>query len=43
MSKEVQLHMWTSFLERVIRLSGGTRDQALRIETRRLEEIPIDD
>ena len=25
MSKEVQLHMWTSFLERVIRLSGGTR------------------
>jgi hypothetical protein len=43
MSKEVQLHMWTSFLERVIRLSGGTRDQALRIETRRLEEIPIAD
>jgi hypothetical protein len=43
MSKEVQLHMWTSFLERVIHLSGGTRDQALRIETRRLEEVPIAD
>jgi Domain of unknown function (DUF1990) len=43
MSKEVQLHMWTSFLERVIRLSGGTRDQALRIETRRLEKAAIAD
>ena len=43
MSKEVQLHMWTSFLELVIRLSGGTRDQALRIHTRRLEEVPIAD
>jgi hypothetical protein len=40
MSKEVQLHMWTSFLERVIRLSGGSRDGGLRIETRRLEEVP---
>jgi hypothetical protein len=43
MSKEVQLHMWTSFLERVIRLAGGTREGALRIETRRLEEVPIAD
>jgi hypothetical protein len=41
MSKEVQLHMWTSFLERVIRLSGGTRAGGLRIETRRVEEAPI--
>jgi hypothetical protein len=40
MSKEIQLHMWTSFLERVIRLSGGTRDGGLRIETRRVEEVP---
>jgi Domain of unknown function (DUF1990) len=38
MSKEIQVHMWVSFLERVIRLSGGTRDGALRIDTRRLEE-----
>ncbi|HEY6777261.1 MAG TPA: DUF1990 family protein [Thermoleophilaceae bacterium] len=43
MSKEVQLHMWTSFLERVIRLSGGTRDGGLRIDTRRLEEVPLAD
>jgi Domain of unknown function (DUF1990) len=41
MSKEIQLHMWTSFLERVIRLSGGTRAGALRIDTRRLEEVPV--
>ena len=41
MSKEVQLHMWTSFLERVIRLSGGTRARGLRIETLRVEEVPI--
>jgi hypothetical protein len=43
MSKEVQLHMWTSFLERVIRLSGGTRARGLRIDTRRLEEVPFAD
>ncbi len=37
-SKEVQFHMWTSFLERVIRLSGGRRDGGLRIHTRRADE-----
>jgi uncharacterized protein (UPF0548 family) len=42
MSKEIQLHMWTSFLERVIGLSGGTRDGPLRIETRRVEDLPLD-
>jgi hypothetical protein len=36
MSKEIQLHMWTSFLERVIRMSGGKRDGSLRVETRRV-------
>ncbi len=41
MSKEIQVHMWISFLERVIRLSGGTREGALRIDTRRLEEVPV--
>ena len=40
MSKEIQLHMWISFLERVIRLSGGTRDGGLRIDTFRVEELP---
>jgi uncharacterized protein (UPF0548 family) len=42
MSKEIQLHMWTSFLERVIKLSGGRRDGPLRIETRRVEQMPGD-
>jgi hypothetical protein len=41
MSKEIQLHMWTSFLERVIRLSGGRRDGGLRIDTRRVEEARV--
>jgi Domain of unknown function (DUF1990) len=43
MSKEIQLHMWISFLERVIRLSGGTRNGALRIDTRRIEDVPVAD
>jgi hypothetical protein len=33
MAKEVQLHMWTSVLERVIRRYGGRRDGPLDIET----------
>jgi uncharacterized protein (UPF0548 family) len=37
-SKEIQFHMWTSFLERVVRLSGGRRDGGLRIHTRRVAE-----
>jgi uncharacterized protein (UPF0548 family) len=37
-SKEVQFHMWTSFLERVVDLSGGRRDGGLRIHTRRVDE-----
>jgi hypothetical protein len=41
MSKETQLHMWTSFLERVIDLSGGKRDGRLEIHTRRVEERPL--
>lgn len=42
-AKEVQFHMWTSFLERVVRLSGGTRDGGLRIHTRRVEERSLGD
>jgi hypothetical protein len=42
MSKEIQFHMWTSFLERVVRLSGGTRDGGLEIVTRRVERPPED-
>jgi hypothetical protein len=42
MSKEVQFHMWTSFLERVVKLSGGRRDGGLEIVTRRIERTPVD-
>ena len=42
MSKEIQFHMWTSFLEGVIELSGGERDGGLHIHTRRVEELPVD-
>jgi len=37
MAKEVQLHMWTSFLERLIELAGGSRFGRLEIETRRVD------
>jgi hypothetical protein len=36
-AKEVQFHMWTSFLEKVVVLSGGARRGPLSIETRRME------
>jgi hypothetical protein len=36
MAKEVQLHMWVSFLERVARLTGGHRVGRIEIITRRL-------
>jgi hypothetical protein len=41
-SKEVQFHMWTSFLERVVKLSGGKRAGGLRIHTRKVAELPAD-
>jgi hypothetical protein len=37
MAKEVQLHMWMSFLEKVVVLSGGIRRGPISIETRRRE------
>jgi hypothetical protein len=37
MAKEVQLHMWTSFLEGVIALSGGTMSGGVDIDTQRVE------
>jgi len=39
MAKEVQLHMWTSVLERVVRSSGGRLSGRIDIETRK---IPAD-
>lgn len=37
LAKEVQLHMWTSVLERVIALAEGRRDGPVTILTRRLD------
>lgn len=36
MSKEVQLHMWTSTLERIAELSGGSRSGGIEIHTRKV-------
>jgi uncharacterized protein (UPF0548 family) len=38
LSKEIQFHMWTSFLERVVLISGGRREGGLTIRTRRVAE-----
>ncbi|MBA3299841.1 MAG: DUF1990 family protein [Thermoleophilaceae bacterium] len=38
MSKEVQLHMWTSVLERIVELSGGRMSGGIAITTRRVDE-----
>jgi hypothetical protein len=39
-AKEVQAHMWISFLEGVVSLSGGRMTGGIDIETRRIEELP---
>src|SRR5256885_2735672 len=41
MAKEIQLHMWSSFLERVAKLAGGRVSGGIEIETRRVE-LPVD-
>ncbi len=38
MAKEIQLHMWISFLEGVVSLSGGRMTGGIEIVTRRLEQ-----
>ncbi len=38
MAKEVQLHMWTSALERAVALAGGRLAGGVDIETRRVDE-----
>jgi hypothetical protein len=38
MAKEVQLHMWTSFLEQVARLAGGRLTGGIEIVSRRVED-----
>jgi uncharacterized protein (UPF0548 family) len=37
MAKEIQLHMWTSFLERVAEIAGGRVSGGIEIDTRRVE------
>jgi Domain of unknown function (DUF1990) len=39
MSKEVQLHMWTSVLERVAELAGGRLTGGIEIRTRRVDVV----
>jgi hypothetical protein len=43
MSKEVQLHMWTSTLERIAATSGGRRTGGIEIHTRKVEAGAFDD
>jgi hypothetical protein len=38
MAKEVQLHMWTSFLEQVCRLAGGRLTGGIEIISRKVED-----
>ncbi len=38
MAKEVQLHMWASFLERVVKLAGGRLDRGIDVETRIVDD-----
>jgi hypothetical protein len=38
MAKEVQLHMWTSFLEQVADLAGGRLTGGVEIVSRRVED-----
>lgn len=42
MAKEVQLHMWTSVIERVVRLCGGSLHAGIDIETRRVDGRAFD-
>lgn len=37
MAKEIQAHMWISFLERVVELSGGRMTGGIEISTQRIE------
>ncbi len=39
MAKEVQFHMWTSYLERMTRLAGGRMNGGIEIQTRRVDEL----
>ena len=38
MAKEVQLHMWTSFLERAVKVGGGRLSGGIDVETRTIDD-----
>jgi uncharacterized protein (UPF0548 family) len=38
MAKEVQLHMWTTFLERAAKLAGGRLEGGIDVETRTVDD-----
>ena len=42
MAKEVQLHMWTSVVEKVVDLAGGRLERGIEIETRRVDGDEFD-
>ena len=42
MGKEVQLHMWTSVLERVAKLAGGRLTGGIKIRTWRVDDLDAD-
>lgn len=39
MAKEIQLHMWISFLEGVVTMSGGRMTGGIEVDTRRVEDL----
>jgi Domain of unknown function (DUF1990) len=39
MAKEIQLHMWTSFLEQATKLAGGRMSGGIEIVTRRVDDL----
>lgn len=43
MAKEIQLHMWSSFLERSVKLSQGRLTGGIDIHTRRVDDVAIAD
>ena len=41
LAKEIQVHMWVSYLERLVDLSGGRREGLLEVRTRRVEPAEL--
>jgi hypothetical protein len=41
LAKEMQLHMWTHFCERVVRLAGGRMRDGIHVTTRRVDQAQV--